>query len=56
MTVSTLIEAAQQESMTMVTGLFHKLVPQYCPTCYGPVKETPAEPKAAMVRQSEVKV
>jgi FlaA1/EpsC-like NDP-sugar epimerase len=46
MTVSTLIEASQQESLSMVTDLFHKLVPQYSPTSYetakGPAGETPA--------------
>jgi FlaA1/EpsC-like NDP-sugar epimerase len=41
MMVSTLIEAAQQESMTVITGLFHKLVPQYMPTYYAkPAKPT----------------
>ena len=54
--VSTLIEAAQQESMTMVTGLFHKLVPQYAPTCYDAVKVAVEEPKATRVVQGEVKV
>jgi FlaA1/EpsC-like NDP-sugar epimerase len=44
--VSTLIEESQQESISMVMGLFHKLVPQFNPTINGsasqPVPKTPA--------------
>jgi FlaA1/EpsC-like NDP-sugar epimerase len=46
MMVSTLIEAAQQESLQVISGLFHKLVPQYTPTCYTGV-ETTAEAKGS---------
>ncbi len=51
--VSTLIEESQQESISMVMGLFHKLVPQYNPTINGsasrPAQKTPASESALRV-------
>jgi FlaA1/EpsC-like NDP-sugar epimerase len=54
MTVSTLIEASQQESLEMVMGLFRKLVPQYAPTSYEAVnKPTTEAPSGKLVTGRE---
>jgi FlaA1/EpsC-like NDP-sugar epimerase len=54
LTVSTLIEAAQQESSTTMTGLLHKLVPEYAPTVPVPVTPRTAMPEIVPGKPVEV--
>jgi FlaA1/EpsC-like NDP-sugar epimerase len=54
MMVSTLIEAAQQESISTMIGLLHKIVPEYAPTMPEPVAPRRMEIDTVPQQQGEM--